>query len=296
MSSKSKDGKPIAEARGYFDQSKFADSMKREAIDNPLGGHYTYVDLGSGLSRAFSGFKRITSYVNPFAIQQGSTAEKIGFTPSFNSKWFIPSPLTNNVSYGRLGPSHYDAQNQANFSPPDPSHAVQPLETFGNMHISHEPIPLACVRPLQKLYRCRMINGDEKCKQEENILLAQCPNPVLAEMRNQKLTAAQHRLIQLADYKKAIEVSEYNRGRSIAQVPSNADASWGTRAHLRPDTLWADERYANVTSEEIEAAKQRKGEMQKRLEARLNPQIQKVPHFDSNKQYVPHDNVPVYAK
>lgn len=51
-----------------------------------------------------------------------------------------------------------------------------------------------------------------------------------------------------------MEVSTYNRGRTVSDVPLR---SWedGSRHNLRPDTLWADDRYADVTQEEINAAK-----------------------------------------
>jgi len=58
------------------------------------------------------------------------------------------------------------------------------------------------------------------------------------------------------DYKAAMEVSDYNKGRSPADV---SDKTWqnGTRHYLRPDTMYADERYADITQPEINAAKER---------------------------------------
>jgi hypothetical protein len=43
-----------------------------------------------------------------------------------------------------------------------------------------------------------------------------------------------------------MEVSEYNVNRSASDV---ADKTWvhGTRKYLRPDTMYADERYANIS-------------------------------------------------
>lgn len=43
-----------------------------------------------------------------------------------------------------------------------------------------------------------------------------------------------------------MEVSSYNAGRTPADV---SDKNWvhGTRNHLRPDTMYPDERYANIT-------------------------------------------------
>ena len=261
-----------------------------------LQSDYPYLDMGGGFSKALSSFKRLTAFANPFAIQQGSTPERIGFTPFIGSNWFMPSPLENDVVEGRLGPSHYDPLKDPYFSPPDPSQASVPLETYGNVHIAKEPLPLSCVRPLQKFYRCRMINGDDKCQEEADAFLSSCPNPVLSEMRNDKLMKEKHRQIQLADYYKAIQVSDYNKGRSVADVPLSVHKFQGRRHKLRPDSIWADERYANVTPEEIEAAKAKLGEHEKRVNARLNPKVQEVPHFDSNKQFVKRDDLPVYVK
>jgi len=39
-----------------------------------------------------------------------------------------------------------------------------------------------------------------------------------------------------------LEVSEYNKGRTNKQV-SNKTWIHGTREYLRPDTIWADERW-----------------------------------------------------
>lgn len=43
-----------------------------------------------------------------------------------------------------------------------------------------------------------------------------------------------------------MKTEEYNKGRTPADV---SDKNWvhGTRKHLRPDTMWPDQRYANIT-------------------------------------------------
>jgi len=51
-------------------------------------------------------------------------------------------------------------------------------------------------------------------------------------------------------------VSSYNKGRTVADI-SNKTQIHGTRQYLRPDTLWADERYQSVTRDEVKAAKER---------------------------------------
>lgn len=43
-----------------------------------------------------------------------------------------------------------------------------------------------------------------------------------------------------------MEVSEYNKGRDVTET---SDKTWidGTRNHLRPDTMYPDSRYVNIT-------------------------------------------------
>jgi hypothetical protein len=53
---------------------------------------------------------------------------------------------------------------------------------------------------------------------------------------------------------KAMEVSDYNKGKTVADVPNR---TWedGERSKLRPNSMWADDRYADITQKEIEEAK-----------------------------------------
>lgn len=43
-----------------------------------------------------------------------------------------------------------------------------------------------------------------------------------------------------------MEISEYNKGRTVADI-SNKNWTHGTREYLRPDTMWADERYVDIS-------------------------------------------------
>lgn len=53
-----------------------------------------------------------------------------------------------------------------------------------------------------------------------------------------------------------MKVPGYNKGRTVADVPLKSWAD-GTPDMLRPNTLWADDRYADVTDDEIKAAQER---------------------------------------
>ena len=43
-----------------------------------------------------------------------------------------------------------------------------------------------------------------------------------------------------------MEVPSYNKGRTVADTSRNTFGN-GIRGFLRPNTLWADDRYADVT-------------------------------------------------
>lgn len=53
-----------------------------------------------------------------------------------------------------------------------------------------------------------------------------------------------------------MEVAEYNQGRTVANV---ARKTWvdGTADKLRPDSMWIDDRYVDITQAEIDQAKER---------------------------------------
>jgi hypothetical protein len=57
-------------------------------------------------------------------------------------------------------------------------------------------------------------------------------------------------------YRRSTEVAEYNQGRTVADVPLR---SWtdGERSRLRPNSIWADERYIDITQKEVDEAKER---------------------------------------
>jgi len=101
-----------------------------------------------------------------------------------------------------------------------------------------------------------MINGGEKCQPESQEIVDVCPNWALDGLEEKSRWTYKKLGIQNLQYQQAMKVSDYNEGKNVADV---ADKTWidGTRLHLRPDTMWADERYAKVTQAEINEAKKR---------------------------------------
>jgi len=53
-----------------------------------------------------------------------------------------------------------------------------------------------------------------------------------------------------------MEVPSYNYGRTVADVPLR---NWtdGERTKLRPNSIWADDRYVDITQQEVNDAKER---------------------------------------
>ena len=84
-----------------------------------------------------------------------------------------------------------------------------------------------------------------------------CPNFALDMARKDKLKTQIARNIQLQEYKWAMSEGKYNKGRTLKDVDGMKSKIHGTRKYLRPDTFWADERYVNVTQEDIDEAKVR---------------------------------------
>lgn len=52
-----------------------------------------------------------------------------------------------------------------------------------------------------------------------------------------------------------MKVADYNIGQSVKDIDGSKKKIHGSKAFLRPDTMWADERYLNVTYEEIMEAR-----------------------------------------
>lgn len=48
-----------------------------------------------------------------------------------------------------------------------------------------------------------------------------------------------------------MQVSDYNKDKTVKDIDGAKKKIHGNRAYLRPDSIWADDRYINVTYEEI---------------------------------------------
>jgi len=82
--------------------------------------------------------------------------------------------------------------------------------------------------------------------------------------------------------------SSYNKGRTVANVSSKTYIH-GTREYLRPDTVWADERYSKITQQEINEAKIRVAKREEEALKKKNSHSDKHGHVDHHKKDKHHD-------
>lgn len=83
-----------------------------------------------------------------------------------------------------------------------------------------------------------------------------CPTFALDILKESKLQQLKMEGLNNQKYRKVMEVPSYNRGRTVADIPQKTWAD-GLPGNCRPSTLWADDRYADVTEDEIKAAQER---------------------------------------
>lgn len=145
------------------------------------------------------------------------------------------------------------------------------------------PYPRGCRRQIQLFEQCVYANGREKCGEEGTNILSICPNFVLDGLRQRTLQKAKVLAIDNATYREAMIVGDYNKGRTVANISTN---SWidGKAEKLRPDTMWADDRYVDITQKEINEAKARIAERKAR-HAKQHHDDHKHGHDDHSHEY-----------
>lgn len=69
-----------------------------------------------------------------------------------------------------------------------------------------------------------------------------CPSHVLEGLRERRKWWLRAESIDNTTYKRAMEVSEYNKGRTVGDLEIK-DWSYGHPSNLRSDSVWQDDRY-----------------------------------------------------
>ena len=231
------------------------DPKMQAYLQNQFNGTKPHLDQDSGLRASL---KKLLAPINPFEVDQIQTPNRVVFSTFKNHRFYAPDPLPNPIRFSRFLPTHYDSLNDTTYAPME--NFLDGQET-SSLHRSYKltpvTLPPVCERYLFFYKRCSMINGSNKCSQEEKDFLEICPNFALNKMRDIKLKNKQSQLIQMEEYKRSMEVSSYNQGRSMKDIDMTKRWEDGTASKLRPDTFWCDERYSNVNDKDIAEAKER---------------------------------------
>lgn len=69
-----------------------------------------------------------------------------------------------------------------------------------------------------------------------------CPDHVLEGYREKKKWSLRAKAIDNQTYRRAMQVSEYNKGRSVSDLKLK-DSSYGLAKNMRSDSYWSDDRY-----------------------------------------------------
>ena len=98
-------------------------------------------------------------------------------------------------------------------------------------------IPRGCLREIRKFQSCQASNGKgtEVCKPQKLSIMEVCPDHVLEALREKKKWYARAETIDNETYRRAMQVSDYNRGRSVSDLKIK---SWDYGYTLRSDSLY----------------------------------------------------------
>lgn len=256
-------------------------------MEDFYGTQYPYIDNKGGIvGKVLNPIRRVIAPVNPFASVQVPTRDSVAIADRYGNAWWNPFTYVSGRPVSGMWPNHFDADKSS-----DPSrggaHNLDPLigdkaspASHGELGLGSEKLPRACERARSHYNRCKMVNGREKCADEGNWVMGVCPNWALADIAEGNRFERKVMLIQRDEYNYAMATSPYNEGRSVGDI-SNKTHVHGTRQYLRPDTMWADERYRNVTRDEIKAAKERH-ESRLKADGRWDPELHPEPHMHDN--------------
>ena len=106
-------------------------------------------------------------------------------------------------------------------------------------------MPRGCAREFKSYVECQNQNGDGNCFNEKISVMEICPDWALSALREKKKWYLRAKQIDNNTYRRAMTVSDYNKGRSVSDLKLK---TWldGTTERLRGDTYWADDRWNPV--------------------------------------------------
>ena len=141
------------------------------------GTKYPYMDLKhSGLTPYLNKFRRSISSINPFAIQQVPSQQRMGLGFRYGNSFYNADVYPNGIHFHQMFPTHYDPLKD-NYRPQTSwqihDYAPGPNSTLA---LKADELPKGCIRTIDNYKRCAMINGKEKCGDESSDIINICPN------------------------------------------------------------------------------------------------------------------------
>ena len=106
-------------------------------------------------------------------------------------------------------------------------------------------IPRGCYKEIRKFQLCAQRHSADHCLSDKLGVMEVCPDHVLEGLQEKKKWFLRAEVIDNQTYKRAMTVSDYNRGRSVSDLQLK---TWehGKGGNLRSDSLWQDDRYNPV--------------------------------------------------
>ena len=108
------------------------------------------------------------------------------------------------------------------------------------MTLQPAPMPRGCQREISKYQKCKETNGAPQCHNAKLSIMEVCPNHVLEGLREKKKWYLRAETIDNETYRRAMQVSDYNRGRSVSDLKLK---SWSYGMQLRSDSYYQDDRF-----------------------------------------------------
>jgi len=103
-------------------------------------------------------------------------------------------------------------------------------------------IPRGCHREIRKYQVCASKNGAENCTNDKVSIMEVCPDHILEGLREKKKWYMRAEMIDNDTYRRAMEVSDFNKGKSVSELKLKTWA-YGTSDNLRSDSVYQDNRW-----------------------------------------------------
>jgi len=103
-------------------------------------------------------------------------------------------------------------------------------------------IPRGCFKEIRNYHKCATAKGAANCFADKISIMEVCPDHVLEGLREKKKWTLRAELIDNDTYKRAMQVSDFNLGRSVTELQLKT-WDFGKSCNMRSDSLYQDDRY-----------------------------------------------------